>query len=139
MFSPVMVGGCGQDGHESEAGAQEDPASDVQEAVRTSPRPRPGAHHVPAISSGPGIKEYTLCPLKRILGEKSTLSLAPRPPPAPPATFSRTGNCHNSRGIHFVPRRKPSPGEVIMRSTETLNSLAATIMCRMSIEYGRIL
>ena len=48
-----MVGGCSKDGHESEAGAQEDPASDVKEAVVTSPRPGPGAHHVAAISRGP--------------------------------------------------------------------------------------
>ena len=48
-----MIGGCGQDGHECEAGAQEDPASDVKEAVVTSPRPGPGAHHVAAISRGP--------------------------------------------------------------------------------------
>ena len=48
-----MVGGGSKDGHEGEAGAQEDPASDVQEAVRTSPRPRPGTHHVSAIGSSP--------------------------------------------------------------------------------------
>ena len=48
-----MVGGCGQDGHEGETGAQEDPTSDVKEAVVTSPRPGPGAHHVAAIGRGP--------------------------------------------------------------------------------------
>ena len=48
-----MVGGCSKDGHESEAGAQEDPASDVKEAVVTSPRPGPGAHHVAAIGRSP--------------------------------------------------------------------------------------
>ena len=64
--SPVMVGGGGKDGHESEARAQEDPASDVQEAVRTSPRPRPGAHHVPAISSSPVIKYIFLSSQNKI-------------------------------------------------------------------------
>ena len=58
MFSPVMVGGCGQDSHEGEAGAQEDPASDVQEAVVTSPRPGPGAHHVATIGRSPNHKKY---------------------------------------------------------------------------------
>ena len=68
-----------------------------------------------------------------------TLSPAPRPLPAPPGTFFRTCSCHNSRLIHFVPRRGPLPEDVIiMGSIETLNSLA-TIMLGMSIEYGRIL
>lgn len=68
-----------------------------------------------------------------------TLSLAPRPLPAPPGTFFRTCSCHNSRVIHSVPRRRPLPEDVIiMRSIETLNSLA-TIMLGSSKEYGRIL
>ena len=52
-----MVSGCGQDSHEGEAGAQEDPASDVQEAVMTSPRPGPGAHHVATIGRSPNHKK----------------------------------------------------------------------------------
>lgn len=48
-----MVSGGGQDGHKGEAGAQEDPAADVQEAVGAAPGPRPGTHHVATIRGSP--------------------------------------------------------------------------------------
>ena len=48
-----MVSGGGQDGHKSEAGAQQDPAADVQEAVGAAPGPGPAAHHVATIRSSP--------------------------------------------------------------------------------------
>ena len=80
-----MVGGCGQDGHESEAGAQEDPASDVKEAVVTSPRPGPGAHHVAAVGRGPRKKKTNMLSLpKKIFSQK--INLVPGSSPAPRAT-----------------------------------------------------
>ena len=75
-----MVGGGGKDGHEGEAGAKEDPASDVQEAVRTSARPRPGAHHVAAISGSPVMR------IIYILTSQKKIHLVPGSSPAPRAT-----------------------------------------------------
>ena len=79
-----MVGGCGQDGHESEAGAQEDPASDVKEAVVTSPRPGPGAYHVATISRGPIHETNLLSLAKQTFCQK--INLVPGSSPAPRAT-----------------------------------------------------